>query len=353
MKFRYRAFGLFPDSVKLGNEALGPRNNTTFRYPSTVLRPMVDPRHDRPAAAGARSALSQAVSVFTQESPVHRSTLRPFRSRLHSALLSAAVAVAGSLAVAPTAEAQFGGRSGMATMFIPDFYPRDLPVFVDALQLEEWQRPIMEALLEDYVTEFNTAADGVRLNMGNLKDVAPGTSGDAVVEMITKPLVAWTAEKRKLHDDFLTGVRSQLSELQLELWPRLERSMRREHLRLGAGRHRHEPHDRRCGGQHHAQVAAGVLREPGAESREIGLGERGRLEHAWPAVPLHEQRAELSRPTLGDGQERVVMTWGRGILHCSRYSRMRAGSVERSMTAVISTSSPVVEDLPRLVTVKT
>ncbi|MFM1822335.1 MAG: hypothetical protein RI967_601 [Planctomycetota bacterium] len=159
---------------------------------------------------------------------MHRSTLRPSRFRLHSALLTAALAVGGALTVAPVAEAQFGGRSGMATMFIPDFYPRDLPVFVDALQLEEWQRPIMEALLEDYVTEFNTAADGVRLNMGNLKDVAPGTSGDAVVEMITKPLVAWTAEKRKLHDDFLTGVRSQLSELQLELWPRLERSLRRE-----------------------------------------------------------------------------------------------------------------------------
>jgi hypothetical protein len=159
---------------------------------------------------------------------VPRPTLRRPALRLRSALLSAGLAVGGALLAAPAAEAQFGGRSGMATMFLPDFYPRDLPVFVDALQLEEWQRPIMEALLEDYVTEFNTAADGVRLNMGNLKDVAPGTSSEDVVDLITKPLVAWAAEKRKLHDDFLVGVRSQLSELQLELWPRLDRALRRE-----------------------------------------------------------------------------------------------------------------------------
>lgn len=146
------------------------------------------------------------------------------RTRLATAVLAAGMA----LAAAPSAQAQFGGRSGMATLFVPDFLPRDLPVFVDSLQLEEWQRPILEALLDDYNTNFQTAAEGVRQRMGNLRDVAAGTSADRVVELIRQPLEAWANEKRQMSADFLVAVRSQLSEVQMEQWPRLERAMRRE-----------------------------------------------------------------------------------------------------------------------------
>ncbi|MFZ9880975.1 MAG: hypothetical protein ACO3QC_06195 [Phycisphaerales bacterium] len=51
----------------------------------------------------------------------------PIRTRLAAAVLAAGMA----LVAAPSASAQFGGRSGMATLFVPDFLPRDLPVFVD------------------------------------------------------------------------------------------------------------------------------------------------------------------------------------------------------------------------------
>lgn len=146
------------------------------------------------------------------------------RSRLATAVLAAGIAVA----VAPSAMAQFGGRSGMATMFVPDFMTRDLPVFVDALQLEEWQRPILEALLDDYNTTFQTAAEGVRASMGQFRESAAGASPERVMEMISKPLVDWTAEKKKLRDDFLASVKIQLSETQIEQWPRLERAVRRE-----------------------------------------------------------------------------------------------------------------------------
>ena len=128
------------------------------------------------------------------------------RSRLATAVLAAGLAVT----VAPGAMAQFGGPSGMATMFVPDFMTRDLPVFVDALQLEEWQRPILEALLDDYNTTFQTAAEGVRASMGQFRESAAGASPERVMEMISKPLVDWTAEKKKLRDDFLASVKIQL-----------------------------------------------------------------------------------------------------------------------------------------------
>lgn len=154
----------------------------------------------------------------------HLTAVNPLRTRLAAAVLAAGVA----LAAAPAATAQFGGRSGMATLFTPDFLPRDLPVFVDALQLEEWQRPILEALLDDYNTNFQTAAEGVRQRMGNLRDVAAGTSADKVVDLIRQPLEAWATEKRTLSEGFLVAVKSQLSEVQMEQWPRFERAMRRE-----------------------------------------------------------------------------------------------------------------------------
>ena len=151
-------------------------------------------------------------------------TLHTIRTRLAVTALAVACALAGT----PTAEAQFGGRSGMASMFTPDFLPRDLPIFVDALALEEWQRPVLEVLLQDYDTNFTTAADGVRSKMSSFKDIAAGANAERVIELISEPLVAWTAEKKKLREDFLAGVRGTLGDSQLENWPRLERALRRE-----------------------------------------------------------------------------------------------------------------------------
>ena len=118
--------------------------------------------------------------------------------------IAAAVLVAGAaLSATPTAEAQFGGRGGVAQLFVPEYLGRDLPIFVDTLQLEEWQRPILEALIDDYNTNFNTAADGVRQAFTGLKDAAAGTSPDKVIELVQGPIIRWSTEKVKLRDDFL------------------------------------------------------------------------------------------------------------------------------------------------------
>ena len=153
----------------------------------------------------------------------HRRVLPSLRSKLAAAVIAAGLACSMSASVHAQA-----GRGGMGALFVPDFMPRDLPVFVDALGLEEWQRPILEALLEDYGTNFATAADGVRSKMSQFKDSAASSNPDRIVEMIAAPLIDWGTEKKKLRDDFLESVRSQLSDVQSEAWPRFERAMRRE-----------------------------------------------------------------------------------------------------------------------------
>lgn len=152
-----------------------------------------------------------------------RRAIPSIRTKLAAAVIAAGVACS----IAPVAQAQMG-RGGMASLFVPDFLPRDLPVFVDSLGLEEWQRPILEALLEDYGTNFATAADGVRSQMSSFKDAAASANPDKIVDMIAAPLISWGGEKKKLREDFLESVRSQLSDVQAEAWPRFERAMRRE-----------------------------------------------------------------------------------------------------------------------------
>ena len=61
-------------------------------------------------------------------------------------LLLGTLAVAGTLALSAPAHAQFGGRSSLADAFQPDVLQRDMPLMIDTLGLEEWQRPVMDSI---------------------------------------------------------------------------------------------------------------------------------------------------------------------------------------------------------------
>ncbi len=147
---------------------------------------------------------------------------------LRSTLLVGFTAIALAFGFTPTAQAQFGGRSSLANSFVPDFTPRDLVVFIDSLGLEEWQRPVIEVLLDDYTTGFNNGVESVRAEMATLKDKVAGVDANAVMSLITGPMEKWQTQKHVLREDFLTNLKSQLSDQQLEQWPRLERALRRE-----------------------------------------------------------------------------------------------------------------------------
>lgn len=130
------------------------------------------------------------------------------------------------LVLAAPAPAQFGGRSAMMQAVEPDVWQRDLPIFAEALQLEEWQRPIMDMLVEDYLSSFNAGIDEMKQRMQGLQ-----AKGDkASIQKVLEPLEDWSVKKKQLYATFLGGVRSQLSEQQLERWPNLERALRRERL---------------------------------------------------------------------------------------------------------------------------
>ena len=157
-------------------------------------------------------------------------------SFLASALLRArslgcALAVCAAATLSTPSNAQFGGRAGFAKAFAPDILQRDITLINSVLQLEEWQRPIVEALMQDYVTGFNTGTDALKEKLKSAQQAASGggnTNPDAILDEIMKPIGPWLEEKRRLSESFLANLKSQLGPQQLERWPSFERALRRE-----------------------------------------------------------------------------------------------------------------------------
>lgn len=148
--------------------------------------------------------------------------------------LARSLAIAGSVVatalVAQPASAQFGGQSGFADAFTPDYLRRDMTLFNTYLELEDWQRPIIEVLLEDYHASFRAGVDDVRDELRNVMKDEVAAAGMNATGVIMRPIETWMVEKNRLASELLANVKSQLSERQQQLWPRFERALRREKL---------------------------------------------------------------------------------------------------------------------------
>jgi len=163
---------------------------------------------------------------------------RPFRRALRAvtgaaacrllASLTLVATLGGAAALTSDARAQFGAQSSFAEAFQPDFLPRDMTTFNDYLSLEDWQRPIVEMLLEDYNDSFRAGVDSVRDEMRAISERIQGGSNANVMDLVMGPVQTWMAEKRRLADGFLSNVRSQLSDRQRDQWPAFERALRRD-----------------------------------------------------------------------------------------------------------------------------
>ncbi len=147
---------------------------------------------------------------------------------LHRSSLLATFALALPLLLAAPAKAQFGGAAGFADAFRPDFLERDMPLFVEHLRLEDWQRPIVEMLLLDYTHSFEAGIEQVKNQMKDSQAVLSRIEPDKVMEAILEPISRWDAERRVLRDEFLLNIKGTLSADQIARWPRFERTLRRE-----------------------------------------------------------------------------------------------------------------------------
>ena len=142
-------------------------------------------------------------------------------------LLAAAVAAA-ALTINPCVHAQLPREAGFGEIFLTDFMPKDVSLFVDVLALEDWQEPVLEALLVDYQAEYRAGEQGLRDKLTAMKDQITGAGESGALTVLMKPIEDWKAEKEAMKLRFLDDVKGQLSDAQLERWPSLERALRRE-----------------------------------------------------------------------------------------------------------------------------
>ena len=123
--------------------------------------------------------------------PPHSKTLGPSSMR-GFALAALAVTLSSSPALG-----QFGDQAGFTEVFKPDFYRRDMQLYSDYLQLEEWQRPIIEILLDDYQVSFDLGTKECRDEMSQLKDELQADPDNAM-KIAMRPIREWESEKREL-----------------------------------------------------------------------------------------------------------------------------------------------------------
>ena len=131
------------------------------------------------------------------------------------------------LGLTAPASAQFGAQAGFNEVFQPDYYRRDMQLFMDYLKLEPWQKPIVEMMIEDYQISFDAGTQSCRDEMQNLKDEMMADPANAM-QIALRPIQKWEREKQTMKLELIENIRTQLSPLQMERWPSLDRAMRRE-----------------------------------------------------------------------------------------------------------------------------
>src|SRR5690606_30496208 len=113
--------------------------------------------------------------------------------------------------------------------------------------------------------------------------------------------------------------------------------------------------EHRTGRQNAQHGADRMLVEPVVQASDlIGCKLAGAQNYRTIAARIGDDAAPDAAGAVHNSQNIRIRWWRRCFFHyCSRYSMIRTGTVERSTTAIISTSRPEAKDRPREVTVKT
>lgn len=153
-----------------------------------------------------------------------------------------ALALMATLIPATAASAQIGEASGLAEALFPEYFKRDVVIFVEGLDLDETQRVIIEALIDDYLDGFEESKLQMSEGMEAMQENLVGMDQASVLKAALQPLKDLITSKQNLSDDFLGGVQVILTDEQLSQWNSFLRLLVREKT-MSRGRLSGESHD--------------------------------------------------------------------------------------------------------------
>ena len=149
-----------------------------------------------------------------------RSTHHPTRSRLLGLLL----AVLGGMFAPSAASAQI---AGLTEAMKPEFFTRDLIIFIEGLELDETQQIIVEALFEDYELSFEIGIENMNVEIEAIQEQIEDLREDPqkVLELVLKPIERWMGERETLGDQLIENVRVILVSEQEARWMEFNRKL--------------------------------------------------------------------------------------------------------------------------------
>ncbi|UCD74346.1 MAG: hypothetical protein JSV91_11210 [Phycisphaerales bacterium] len=139
-----------------------------------------------------------------------------------------AVALAAVIVFTGSAAAQFGEAAGIAQSMQQEYFNRDITTVVRELELDQIQRLIVEALYEDYQTDFEAGLEQMKERFKSMRPKMVAGDEKRVMKMVFGPWEDWTVERKRLGEQFMENIKVILNQEQVELWPAFERSLFRE-----------------------------------------------------------------------------------------------------------------------------
>ncbi len=120
-----------------------------------------------------------------------------------------------------------GQVAGIGKALKPEFFTRDLIIFIEGLDLDETQQIIVEALFDDYEQSF---AEGIDRMEGRIEDIQGDIESlkddpQKVLRLVIGPIEEWMKERDVLGDQLIENVRVILVPAQETLWVEFTRKL--------------------------------------------------------------------------------------------------------------------------------
>lgn len=140
------------------------------------------------------------------------------------------------LLLSPLAPAQYGLSNpliGLKTA--PPVTKSDIRIIDSILGLDESQRSLTGALYDDFFERYRVEADALEAELTAMIDESIVRQDSTITREAEDKAEQWDQRRLEWRAEFLTDLKLLLDQQQVELWPKVERELRRHDL-IGRGR---------------------------------------------------------------------------------------------------------------------
>ena len=139
-------------------------------------------------------------------------------------------ALFGLLAISTPVLAQ--GLGSIPSILKPEYFSRDLLLFIEGLNLTDEQAAISEMIFEDYDRDFQLGIDNMQLEVENVAHNVGelGDDKDAIVQAVLAPIQGWAGNRDILGRQLVENIRIILDPEQQSAWGSFNRRLEREKL---------------------------------------------------------------------------------------------------------------------------